>query len=186
MPKQKQDEVKNLLTNMKGEAARARGPQKAEQKPSGAAPKGDHKDPLHRNLDLSAYKAHKAWPGNGYVIVGNSYNMERYDSAYNKKRAKNVTRLFELHQGKHYVSVEDALCYAPFVDTLSRFEFDWLRREHRTSQVGLAYDEQGKLLPANFAVWRSEHHYRPVQQQQKAVQEKAQPKQRTRQLVGAK
>ncbi|MBS1993786.1 MAG: hypothetical protein JSS83_24890 [Cyanobacteria bacterium SZAS LIN-3] len=183
MPKHKQEEIKNLLTNMKGEAARARGPQKAEQKPSGHSTKGDL---LHRQLDLSPYKEHKAWPGNAYLLVGNSYNMEHpsSDSAYNKRRARNVTQLFEHYNGKHYVSVEDALCYAPFVDTLSRFEFDWLRREAPTSQVGPAYDGQGKRLPASFAVWRSEAQHLALKHgysQQKA----AAPKQR-KQLVGAK
>jgi len=174
MPKQKPEEIKNLLTNMKGEAAKAKGPQKAV----------GNTDPMHRNLDLSAYKSHKAWPGNSYVLVGNSYNMEHKssDSAYNKRRARHITQMFEQHNGAHYLSVEDALCHAPFVDTLSRFEFDWLRREHGSARVGLAYDEQGKLLPASFAVWRSEQHYKTHQ----PVPAKAQPKQRSRQLVGAK
>jgi hypothetical protein len=88
------------------------------------------------------------------------------------KRSGSIALLLE--QGnRHCVGVEEALCHSGFVESLSRFEFDWLRREPPSSLIGQAYDEQGKLLPHSFAVWRVD-----------VVQTKAgrQPKQ----LVGAK
>jgi hypothetical protein len=172
MPKQKQDEVNTLLTNMKGSAVRAKGP-RVDQHTSGPASKPDS---LQRYIDLAPYKEHQAWPGRGYLLVGNSYNTEGKVKVKTKSTKRSGSIALLLEQGKdnrHTVGVEVALCHAGFVESLSRFEFDWLRREPPSSLIGQAYDEQGKLLPQSFAVWRVD-----------VVQTKVGPK--PKQLVGAK
>jgi hypothetical protein len=177
MPKQKQDDVNKLLTNMKGSAARAKGPSKTEYNTHAPAVKPDA---LHRYIDLSPYKEHQGWPGRGYLLVGNSYNMERKVGDKNNKTKRNGSIALLLEQGKgnrHCVRVEEALYHAGFVESLSRFEFDWLRREPPSSFIGPAYDERGKLLPNSFAVWRVD-----VGQ----VQVQAQAPRQSKQLVGAK
>jgi len=156
MPKQKPADVNKLLTNMKGQAASARGPQKAEAKTSGSPSKTDS---LNRQIDLSPYKEHQAWPGRGYMLVGNSYNpaIKAGSGARKSKRANNIAKMLESAEGKdNYVSVQNALQHAGFKGSLSRFEYDWLKRETQSSVIGAAYDEQGHLLPDSFAVWRSE------------------------------
>jgi hypothetical protein len=154
MPKQKQDDVNKLLTNMKGSAAGAKGPRKPEHNTN----VGSKPDALHRSIDLAPYKEHQGWPGRGYLLVGNSFNMERkvgQNHGNSTKRTGSIALLLEQGKGnRHCVSVEDALCHAGFVESLSRFEFDWLRREPPSSLIGPAYDEQGKFVPNSFAVWR--------------------------------
>ena len=172
MPKQKQDDVNRLLTNMKGQAAKAKGPKSGDYKQGHAS----NADALHRYVDLTPYKEHQGWPGRGYLLVGNSYRVEGRVSENSKssKRAGYIAVMLEQGKGnRHYVSVEDALCHAGFVESLSRFEFDWLRREAPNSLIGPAYSEDGKLVPNSFAVWRAE-----VTQTKSAHQPK--------QLVGAK
>jgi hypothetical protein len=182
MPKQKQDDVNKLLTNMKGSAAKARGPEKPRQSSTAPSVKTDL---LHRNIDLSPYKVHQGWPGKGYLLVGNSFYVEGKGENKNKraKRSANIAQLLQQGHGKnHCVSVEEALFHGGFVQSLSRFEFDWLRREAPTSQVGPAYDQQGNLVPGSFAVWRSESAYtyknQPVHSNNKQTA--------TKQLVGAR
>jgi len=154
MPKQKPDDVNKLLTNMKGSAAKASGPRKVEHNTNRPVSKPDA---LNRQIDLAPYKEHQGWPGRGYLLVGNSFNMERKvtDKVKSTKRTGSIALLLEQGKGnRHCVSVEDALCHAGFVESLSRFEFDWLRREPPSSLIGPAYDEQGNFVPNSFAVWR--------------------------------
>jgi hypothetical protein len=181
MPKQKQEDVNKLLTNMKGSAAKAQSPQKPRQNTAAPSVKPDA---LHRYIDLTPYKEHQGWPGRGYLLVGNSYNMERKINEKNKKTKRNANIALLLEQGKnnrHCVTVEDALCHAGFVEALSRFEFDWLRREPPSSLVGPAYDEQGKLLSSSFAVWRVDTVYSKA-----TSQARIETKQTSRELVGAR
>ncbi len=173
MPKQKQDDVSKLLTNMKGSAANAKGPQKPRQNATAPSVKPDA---LKRYIDLTAYKEHQGWPGRGYLLVGNSYNVERKVTDKTQKTKRNGSIAMLLEQGKgnrHCVTVEEALYHAGFVESLSRFEFDWLRREPSSSLIGPAYDEYGKLVPGSFAVWRVDVVY-------------AQNQHHTKELVGAK
>ena len=153
MPKQKQEDVNKLLTNMKGSAAKAKGPQKVSQETNSLKA-----DSLHRYLDISSYKDNNSWPGSGYLLVGNSYNLQRAEgkqTSKKTKRAASINEVLQLAKGnRNWVNVQNALCHAGFVESLSRFEYDWLRREPANTVIGAAYDEKGKVITGSFAVWR--------------------------------
>ncbi|MFA6212131.1 MAG: hypothetical protein WCT03_03560 [Candidatus Obscuribacterales bacterium] len=135
MPRQEQ--VKTLLTKMKAAVS---------------------PDSLHRRLDLAPYKSSQAWPGKPFLLVGNSYNTEKRVRGSAQKRASAIAALLQDSHGtygkKHCLTLKDALANQRFVDTLSRFEADWLRREPATTLIGPAYDDEGNLLKDSFAVWR--------------------------------
>lgn len=145
----RKQEVNKLLSNMKT-AGRANAPAKG-------AGKGLKLDALKRRIDLSYYKEHQAWPGRSYLLVGNSFNAEKKLRSGRKdsKRAGSIAMVLEKGRGnRHCVTVEEAMTDADFVANLSRFEFDWLRREAGDSLIGPAYDARGRLVPHSFAVWR--------------------------------
>lgn len=141
----KKDEVNKLLSNMKGSASGAR--------------------------DLTNYKDNQAWPGRKYMLVGNSYYVQEGAPSGNSKEARRrKTAIAAVLEGGHYgkenlplVSVEEAMRNEDYRASLSRFEYDWLRRQPPSTMIGPAYDEKGKLLPSSFAVWRLE----PVSQEVK-------------------
>jgi hypothetical protein len=174
----KREEVGKLLSNMKA-SAEPRPIKKSEQ---GRIEPGRNElaesDPLHRQLHLEPYKEHRAWPGQTYMLVGNSFNAGRKknDTAYNKRRAAAINEVLEgKHPARHEcVSLKEALKHQSFVKALSRFEYDWLRREAPGALLGAAYDHAGKRINGSFAVWRVNH-----SQQVKAPA-------RSKQLVGAR
>lgn len=153
----KKQEVNKLLTNMKS-AGRANAPEKTSGK-------GLRLDALKRRIDLSHYKEHQAWPGRSFLLVGNSFNAEKKvkSSRKDSKRAGSIAMLLERGKSnRHCITVEEAMADAAFVENLSRFEFDWLRREGGDSLIGPAYDERGHLVPESFAVWRKQPHHSRV------------------------
>ncbi|MBU6451470.1 MAG: hypothetical protein KGS72_06815 [Cyanobacteria bacterium REEB67] len=158
----KREEVGKLLSNMKASAEPrpAKRPDQGQSRPE----QNEHSesDPLHRELDLRAYKEHQAWPGRTYLLVGNSFNAGRKknDGAYNKRRAAAINKVLEAgkHPARHQcVSAQEALKQQAFVKVLSRFEYDWLRRQAPGALLGPAYDQAGKRLNSSFAVWRVNH-----------------------------
>ena len=149
----KKDDVTRLLTNMKGSAQGARAPQQTKGKG----------DSLKRHLNLSHYKENHAWPGRAYLLVGNSYYLE--NGLHNSKNARRrkaciAMRLEHGRKNRSCLSVAEALLMDGFRECLSRFEYDWLRREDESTLLGPAYDEKGKLLPGSFAVWRRDPAYK--------------------------
>lgn len=148
----RKQEVNKLLSNMKS-AGGANAPDKQ-------AGKAFKLDALKRRIDLSHYKENQAWPGRTYLLVGNSFNTERRVKSGRKdsRRSGSIAMLLAHGKGnRHCVTVHDAMHDQSFVENLSRFEFDWLKRECGDSLIGPAYDEKGKLLPNSFAVWRRQH-----------------------------
>ncbi len=137
----RREEVKNLLTNMQS----AIGP-----------------DSLHRRLDLAPYKVARAWPGKPYLLIGNSYNAEKAVRGRAKKRTAAISALLAQAGARNCVKIADALRDDDFANALSRFEYDWLKREHASTLIGPAYDEHGDVLPQSFAVWRRLHVSKPT------------------------
>lgn len=114
------------------------------------------------SMNLDHYKTNHAWPGRKYVLVGNSYAVDRKirDTKYETRRTACIAMIIERGKGnRHCLSVEDALGYPGFVESLSRFEFDWLRRQPPSTLIGPAYSSNGDLIPNSFAVWKREVEY---------------------------
>ena len=114
---------------------------------------------LLSGVNLAPYKTHKAWPGRKYLLLGNSYNVDSGIYATNNEARRAACIAVVLERGRdnrNCVSVEDALEYEGFVESLSRFERDWLRRQPASTLIGPAYDDGGNLITGAFAVWRRE------------------------------
>ncbi len=147
------EDVRRLLSNMKDSAKQAQAPLSHPEIKTLTAPAAA------RQVDLSPYKGKQAWPGRAYVLVGNSYNPEKriHSTRQARKRAACIALMLEYGKNnRNCLSVEDALQIEGFRECLSRFEFDWLRREAASTLLGPAYNERGELLPQCFAVWRRE------------------------------
>lgn len=140
----KKEEVNKLLSSMKGAIPKEKG-------------QASHCDSLHRKIDLGPYKEHHAWPGKSYLLIGNSYNpaMKPRASKAHKARREAVEQLLARGGGQP-IKLSDALKNKQFVQNLSRFEYDWLRREKGSTLVGAAYNGRGEVLHEEFAVWRKE------------------------------
>ncbi len=118
---------------------------------------------LYDKNDLTPYKKHQAWPGKSYFLVGNSYNTEPKvrDTAHATRRTACIAMIIE--RGRDNVkcsSVQEALAFEGFAETLSRFEYDWLRKQPPSTLIGPAYDQKGNLVPEAFAVWRYEESFK--------------------------
>ncbi len=151
------EDVRRLLGNMKTSAKQAQAPLSHGNEKAGKCPGAE--------VNLSSYKVNQAWPGRAYVLVGNSYNPERRIQSVRQSRKRAACIALMLEHGKNNrncLSVEDALQMEGFRECLSRFEFDWLRREASSTLLGPAYNERGELLPQCFAVWRREEATPPV------------------------
>ncbi|MBX9694578.1 MAG: hypothetical protein K2Z81_19480 [Cyanobacteria bacterium] len=107
--------------------------------------------------NLHQYKTNQAWPGRKYKLIGNSFAIEQriIDSSYKTRRTASIAMALEKgRDNRNCVSIEDALQMPGFVESLSRFEYDWLTRQPSSTLVGPAYDDRGRLIPESFAVWR--------------------------------
>lgn len=169
----RREDVNNLITNMQKAAVSK--PRKSSSysyattssentssKNNYGTPNSENVDSLKRSMDLTPYKQASVWPGRSYLLVGNSYNVEvRFADSrnYDVKRRASIAMMFESKSGNRNrgcVALEDALRNEGFVEVLSRFEFDWLRRMPSETLIGPAYDRYGNLIPQAFAVWRAE------------------------------
>ncbi len=111
--------------------------------------------------NLNQYKMNQAWPGRRYTLIGNSYAVEQkiIDSGYGTRRTGCIAMALEKGRAnRHCVSIEDALALPGFAECLSRFEYDWLTRQPSSTLIGPAYDDNGRLIPQSFAVWRRTEH----------------------------
>lgn len=157
----RREDVNNLLTNMQKATANNQKPRKSSTY-TNDGPNYENADSLRRVMDLTPYKQASAWPGRTYLLVGNSYNVEvRFADSrnYDVKRRASIAMMFESkthNRNRGCVALGDALRNQGFVEVLSRFEFDWLRRMPGETLIGPAYDRYGNLIPQAFAVWRVE------------------------------
>jgi len=117
---------------------------------------------LREGMNLHPYKSNRAWPGRTYILVGNSFNLDKNAVATTGdtsdiKRSATIAMLIEKgRDNAKCVSVEDAFAFEGFTECLSRFEFDWLKKQHPSTLIGPAFDYNGNLIPLSFAVWRRE------------------------------
>lgn len=112
---------------------------------------------LREGLNLNPYKNNQAWPGRNYILVGNSFNLDRNFVATTSDTKRSATIAMVLVKGssnRKCVSIEDAFNVPGFTECLSRFEFDWLKKQPPSTLIGPAYNELGALVPLSFAVWR--------------------------------
>jgi hypothetical protein len=108
-------------------------------------------------IDVTPYKLAQAWPGEGYCLMGNSFDVELKGPGspkYFKRAASIRSTLARPRVNTTCISVKDALANVDFVQVLSRFERDWLGRLRTDSLIGPAYDEAGTLIDVAFSVWR--------------------------------
>lgn len=106
--------------------------------------------------DTKPYKKNQAWPGRKYQLIGNSFRVDNKIVATTDATKRTACIAVVLEKGRNNrrcVSVEDAFSYPGFVECLSRFEFDWLRRQPPSTLIGPAFDEKGELIPEAFSVW---------------------------------
>ncbi len=159
----RREDVNNLLTNMKKATANKQRPRKSSSYTNtNDTTNYENVDSLRRDMDLTPYKQANVWPGRSYLLVGNSYNVEvRFADSknYDVKRRASIAIMFESkthNRNRGCVALSDALRNQGFVEVLSRFEFDWLRRMPGETLIGPSYDRHGNLIPQAFAVWRPE------------------------------
>ncbi|MBZ0185879.1 MAG: hypothetical protein K8F91_06455 [Candidatus Obscuribacterales bacterium] len=144
----RQDEIVRLLRNMN---------EIISPDPTESRRRQSARELLSGMLDLQPYKQNQSWPGRAYVLVGNSYNVEQKVVVGNHavKRTACISVVLERgRNNRNCTSIEDAFTYGGFVECLSRFEHDWLKRQPPSTLVGPAYDHEGRLVPHAFAVWR--------------------------------
>lgn len=144
----KHQEVNRLLVKLSRVTEEGEGPSQHDQ---------ERYAKLLRQIDLTSHMENASWPGRSYILVGNSFNVEPTLKNLKMKRAACIALM--LQQGRHNrncVPVREALEDQGFVEVLSRFERDWLRRIPETSLLSAAYDLDGSLIAQAFAVWRKE------------------------------
>lgn len=106
--------------------------------------------------NTAPYKRNQAWPGRKYQLIGNSFRVDNKIVATTDATKRTACIAMVLEKGRNNrrcVSVEDAFSYPGFVECLSRFEFDWLRRQPKSTLIGPAFDDKGELIRESFSVW---------------------------------
>lgn len=119
------------------------------QMPQGA-PRFEHY--LLPDIDVSPYQRARAYPGTTFILMGNSFNLE--ESNDQQERSATLSQLFE-NPKEPLIKLSQALKLRTLDAVLSRFERDWLSRLPEDTQIGPAFDSNGKPISEAFAVWRS-------------------------------
>jgi len=107
--------------------------------------------------DFTYYKKAEAYPGQKYLFVGHSYNVEldNQEGEGVDNRAGAIKGLFS--KDVKWVPVSEALGNQNFSGILSRFEHDLLSRLPESSLVGEAINTtDGKEIKHSFTIWREE------------------------------
>lgn len=108
---------------------------------------------------IEPYKRSKCWPGESYIYLGHSQNLDHQllGTTQVRLRSRCMTLLFEAKGDANYcVSLENALDFEGFFQSLSRFEKEFLDKLPTCTVLGPAYDRSGSCVPGAFAVWRKE------------------------------
>ena len=137
-----------------------------EPKKDGATATKEQKPAVERRRaslpqpDFTFYKKAEAYPGQKYLFVGHSYNVELDNKTGEgvDNRAGAIKSLFT--NETKWVPVAQALGNQNFCGTLSRFEHDLLSRLPESSLVGEAIDKEGKEIKHAFTIWREERRAR--------------------------
>lgn len=145
-------EIEKLLKDMKGSIATRE-----------VASTRSAEELLYTRDGLKAFKNNQAWPGRDYVLVGTSFSVEKriIDTNCATRRTACIAVVLQLGRyNRKYVSIEEALKVPGFVECLSRFEYEWLKKQPPSAMLGPAFDDDGNLVQDSFAVWRREETYR--------------------------
>jgi len=145
------DEIEKLLTNMKETVSET------------AAARKTPEELLYTRDNLKPFKNNQAWPGRNYILVGNSYNVEKRIIDTNGATRRTACIAVVLERGRanrKCVSIEEALKVPGFVECLSRFEYEWLKKQPPSTLLGPAFNDAGELVKESFAVWRREESYK--------------------------
>lgn len=120
---------------------------------------------LYSRDSLKFFKNNQAWPGRDYTLVGCSYNVEKrvIDTSCATRRAACIASVVQLGRyNRKCVSIEEALKVPGFVECLSRFEYEWLKKQPPSTLIGPAFDNDGNVVQQSFAVWRREESSRTI------------------------
>lgn len=111
----------------------------------------------HQNC-ARVHKVLGTCPGEDYIFVGNSYNLENslVGTELAARRISIIAMMMERRGNRNRcVHVDEAFAYEGFPEVLSRFEFDMLSRLGNEFVLGPAFDRAGSPLPAAFCIWRA-------------------------------
>ncbi len=104
---------------------------------------------------VNIYAENSAFPGEDYLFVGESSNLERrLLGTEDDARRKHVIAMIFRSRGLRCIQISDALELVEDFDCiLNRFEYDLLK-QLPDGAVGPAFDEQGNEIAGAFTVWR--------------------------------
>lgn len=109
-------------------------------------------------LNIAPYAQRNAWPGEAYVYIGHSSNLDNrlIGTEKDHQRKTCLALLFETKSDKHFcVSLEQAFAFGGFSQILSRFERDFLTRMPEGTIIGPAYSQSGEQLHSSFTIWQT-------------------------------
>jgi hypothetical protein len=142
-----QEDAGRLLLQMASAAVRANRQTEAQSQLS---------ESWNGTINLEPFKRYNAWPGNQYCLMGNSFNIDIKNGGPEGKvnRVNAVRDLFA--NNTHCLCLNEAFADQNFVNTLSRFERDWLSKLSPETMIGIAYDNRGSRIEEAFSVWRKD------------------------------
>lgn len=121
---------------------------------------GSTKDALkglmaRHDRSVHVYDEHMAYPGDEFVFVGESHDLEhRLIGTKNDTARKHIITMTFRSRGLRCINIKDALDLVEGFDSiLSRFEYDLLKRLP-DGAIGPAFDKQGNEIEGAFTIWR--------------------------------
>jgi hypothetical protein len=109
------------------------------------------------NFNIAVYKSRGSWPGNDYMLAGNSFHNEMLliDTNLESRRSGCFSLMLERHGRQNYcITVKEALAYDGFVEVISAQEHSWLSSLPEDTLLGPAYDADGTRVRSRLSVWK--------------------------------
>ncbi len=131
-----------------------------------------------REASPRAYRLRGFCPGEGFELIGNSYNLDLalVGTEAEAKRRGCLAVLIERKGNRcSCVLLADALVFEGFRGVLSSREYEWLASLPESAVIGPALDRFGRQIRTAFAVWRpgGNQEQRPERQLEPAKQNEA-------------
>lgn len=107
---------------------------------------------------LGPYVQNKVWPGEDFVYLGHSSNLDHplLGTELEFKRKTTIALLFEARgNGNYCVGLAEAMNFEGFVETLSRFERELLNQLPPETLIGPAFETSGLRLESSFTLWKA-------------------------------
>lgn len=114
---------------------------------------------------LAPYIQHGVWPGENFVYLGHSSNLEHrlLGTEAEFQRKTTMALLFEARGNASYcVRLEEAIKFEGFLETLSRFERQLLTQLPPETLLGPSYAANGSLIESSFTIWKALKEGSPV------------------------